>query len=209
MIAVFAFTIMLLTAAGAFVGANYCESGSTAQLSLVGLGSGLVGAVLPSIPAWLQSLTAKPTVVQQRDTQAGHAIPVFFFLGAFTFAAVIFALSAPHFGCANPNAPASRYLEATVDCSKINPHSSAAYASLMTCVFGAVAGNPAACVAGITNGTAFAIDEVTCVLAYVSQEQNKRVGAGDGDAKNFALRDEAANFLARNRVRILNSYPGE
>lgn len=222
MIAVLAFTLMILIAAGCYVGANFCESGSTAQLGLVGLGSGLVGAILPSVPIWLQSLTNKT-----RNSQAGHArlhmICSFGLVGLVALLALMFSLSTS--GCKQVK-PDQLY-QATVDCAKVNPQSSAALGAVEDCVAGLVMSNGAACVKGLVVGMKYddpaieqkvklrwTIDEVACVSAWIAQKNNMAVQLAPMDADMGPLkarmraRDEAARFLVENQIRIRNSYVG-
>jgi hypothetical protein len=76
MIALLAIVALLLLAAGAFVGANFCAPGGGAQQALLGLGGALVGMILPSIPALLQGLikNATPTPASE-DTAKRLGLP--------------------------------------------------------------------------------------------------------------------------------------
>lgn len=58
MTAIYAIGILLLLAAGCFVGANFCQV-PAAQQGLAALGGALVGLILPSLPKALQALVDK------------------------------------------------------------------------------------------------------------------------------------------------------
>jgi len=63
------------------------------------------------------------------------------------------------------NVPADKFLNAVVDCAKVNPQASAALAQVETCLVSAVSGNPAACLSGLITDAHFTVDEVACVVA--------------------------------------------
>lgn len=195
-----AVVVLLLLAAGAFIGANFCAPGSPAQQSLCGLGGSLVGLTLPQVPALFQAPKA-------RDSQAGHArlhsMCAFGLVGLVTLVALMLTL--PTAGCrVKPTA----FYEATVDCAKINPERTATSAAVVTCLTAAVAGNAIACIAQLPQVAHWTIDEATCVIADIAQKENAKVGTALATTRDLELRNEAVDFLTRNRIRIANSYPG-
>lgn len=199
MTAIFAIFVLLIAAAGCFVGANFCQA-PAAQQSLAGLGGALVGMILPSVPNALQALVNKP-----RDTQAGHATPVVFFFGAFAMVAVVFAMAMPSMGC---RVSPSAFYQATVDCAKVNPERNATSAAVMTCITGAIAGNAIACISQLPQTLHWTIDEAACVIADIASKQDKKVGAGIATNADLELRNEAVRFLTDNHIRIANTYVG-
>jgi hypothetical protein len=202
MIALLSIVFLLILAGGAFAGANFCAPGGGAQQALLGLGGALVGVILPSLPVYLQGLTAS----KARDTQAGHGTPSIFLLYACTTLAVVFAMVLPSMGCrVKPDV----FFESVVDCAKVNPEKSPAQAAVLTCLLGAVSGNPAACLSGLVTEAHWSINEIACVVADLAQKENTKVGTTLEDPKTRPVRNAAADWLARERIRISNTYPGQ
>jgi hypothetical protein len=107
------------------------------------------------------------------------------------------------------NVPADKFLNAVVDCAKVNPQGSAALAQVETCLMSAVAGNPAACLTGLITAAHFTVDEVACVVAYVAQQQQSAVASGKYTEATLAERQAAVDWLQRENIAIRNSYtPG-
>ena len=117
--------------------------------------------------------------------------------------------------------------QATVDCAKVNPQSSAAIGAVEDCVAGVVMSNASACVKGLVVGMKYedpaveqkvklrwSIEEVACVSAWIAQKNNMAVQLAPMDTDPAQLkakmkaRDEAARFLVENQIRIRNSYVG-
>lgn len=199
MTAIFAIFILLIAAAGCFVGANFCEA-PAAQQSLAGLGGALVGMILPNVPNALQALVSKP-----RNTQAGHATPALMLTGAFVIPALLIGLSLPSMSCKQVKPDV--FFEAVVDCAKINPESSAASSAVLTCITGAISGNPAACLSGLVTEAHWTVDEVACIVADIAQRENKKVQL-NGDPNALRARDTAVEWLRKEHINIRNSYPG-
>jgi len=103
------------------------------------------------------------------------------------------------------NVPADQFFGAVVDCAKVDPASSAALAGVETCLIGAVAENPAACLSGLVAEGTFTVQEVACVVAWEAQQANKKVAA-TADPAAVAKRDVAANWLAAEKIGIKNTY---
>lgn len=204
MTAVFAVFLVLLLAGGAFVGANFCEPGSLSQQGLIGFGGALLGAILPSLPKWLQTLMDKAT---GRDVQRGHATPKVFMLLTFVgLAGFAGSLLTPNLACHNVKPDV--FFEAVVDCAKVNPQKSPAASSVVTCLVGALAGNPAACLSQLVTVMHFTVDEVACVVADIAQRENSKVGTAEATRETMQIRDTAVAWMVSNRISIINTYSG-
>jgi hypothetical protein len=119
---------------------------------------------------------------------------------------VIFALAlfAADSGC--HNVTPDQFLNATVDCAKVNPQASAALASVETCLLGVVASNPAVCLSGLVTDIHFAVDEVACVVAWISQQNQSKVSLGTATDDELRARKAANDWLAAEHISIRNSY---
>ena len=106
------------------------------------------------------------------------------------------------------NVTPDQFLNATVDCAKTNPEASAALAQVETCLVGVATSNPAACLAGLLTEGHFVVDEVACDVAYVAQQNQAKVALGKATNDDLRARQAANDWLAQERIRIRNSYPG-
>lgn len=213
MIPVVTVVLFLAAAVGAFLGANSCEAGSGAQQGLLVLAGSLVTAVLPAVQ----------TLLPKRSSQGGHATPTVFMLTAFAglafFAGIVLA------GCHHTKP--DQLWQATVDCAKVNPESSAALGAVGDCLAGVVMSNPSACVTGLIVGMKYedpvveskvklrwTVEEVACVTARIAQLNNDAVQLAPMNAdpgslrQSIKLRENASRWLAENQISIRNSYAG-
>lgn len=185
--------VLLLLAAGSFVGANFLDPGP-AQQSLCGLGGALVGLTLPQVPALFR------------------ATPL-------TTIALIAGLSSLAFNSGCHNTKPDALFGATVDCAKINPENSAAKTAVINCLTGIVMSNTSACVTGLVVGMKYddpeieskvkirwVIDEVACVTSWVAQQENAKVGTLNEGPHTQPTRNAAIDWLAGNHISIRNSY---
>lgn len=199
MTAVIAVVLLLLLAAGALVGANFCVPGGGAQQALLGLGGALVGMILPSLPAWLQSLQTKPPMKLGPPSSRTPVIP-----GAAAVLVVVAALATASCHSVKPD----QFFEATVDCAKVNPESSAALGAVTTCLVGAVSGNPAACLAGLVTEAHWTVTEVACIVAWVAERENQKVTTHAAGPASLEVRNRAISWLVQERIAIRNTYAG-
>lgn len=138
-----------------------------------------------------------------RPTQSGKVLPLLMLpllLGSLASGIVI---SQPACHSVTPD----KFLNATVDCAKVNPQKSAALASVESCLLGVVAQNPSVCLSGLVTDAHFMIDEVACVVAYISQQTNAKVASKSADTPDLVMRQEANRWLTQERIQIVNSYP--
>lgn len=105
------------------------------------------------------------------------------------------------------NVTPDQFLNAAVDCAKTNPEGDAALAQVETCLIGAIASNPAACLAGLVTEGHFAVDEVACIVAYVAQQQTTKLARSGASAQDLAVRNLAVSWLVQEHISIINSYP--
>ena len=193
MIAVFAVFAFLLLAAGAFVGANFCEPGSPAQQGLMGLAGALVGLVLPNVPKALLGMSGTP-----KAPSSTTPLTIVVFL-------VLAGLSMSTMSCAHVKP--GPFFEATVDCAKVNPEASSATSGVITCLTASVAGNPGACLSQLVTVAHFTVDEVACIVADIAQRENNKVKL-EGDPKALEVRNTAVGWLRDQNISIRNSYAG-
>jgi hypothetical protein len=106
------------------------------------------------------------------------------------------------------NVKPDQFFGAVVDCAKVNPNSSAALAQVQTCLLGAIAGNPEVCLAGLVTEAHFMVDEVTCVVAWLAQQENQKVAVSKSTLDDLKIRNAAAQWLAAKQITIRNSYQG-
>lgn len=145
-----------------------------------------------------------PDATRATDTQSGYA-RTSALVGLVGVSALAGLVLAP----ACHNVPADKFLNAVVDCAKVNPQASAALAQVETCLVSAVSGNPAACLSGLITDAHFTVDEVACVVAYVAQQQQSAVASGRYTDATLAERQAAVDWLTRENISIRNSYqPG-
>jgi hypothetical protein len=104
------------------------------------------------------------------------------------------------------NVTPDQFLGAVVDCAKVNPQASAALAQVETCLFSALAQNYAPCLAGLVTDLHFGVDEVACVVAWYSQQQNAKVGTSTATTQELVARNRANDWLAAERISIRNTY---
>jgi hypothetical protein len=107
------------------------------------------------------------------------------------------------------NVTPDQFFGATVDCAKQNPETSAALAAASTCLMSVVDSNPAACLAGLVTELHFTIDDVACVVAYVSQQGQAKVAAGTYTDADLHARQAANDWLVKEHIAIRNSYQGK
>ena len=188
--------VLLLLAAGSFVGANFLDPGP-AQQSLCGLGGALVGLTLPQVPSLFKT-------TQSRDSQAGHGTPTLLFLLAFVGLSTFTGVALTSCKQVKPD----QFFEAVVDCAKVNPEASAAAAAVLTCITSAASGNPAACLAGLVTEAHFTVDEIACVVAWIAERENQKVGTPAAGPDTQRTRDIAVDWLVRERIAVRNTYMG-
>jgi len=107
------------------------------------------------------------------------------------------------------NVTPDQFLNATVDCSKVNPQTPAVLGAVESCLLGVVTRNPGACLAGLVTDKLFAIGEVACVVAFLSQQADAKVASQSADTPDLVIRKEANNWLSQERIQIVNSYPAK
>lgn len=121
----------------------------------------------------------------------------------------VFALAASVACPSCHNVTPDQFLNATVDCAKVNPEGSAALAAASSCLMSVVASNPAACLAGLVTDIHFTVDEVACVVAWISQQNQSKVALGTATNDELRARQAANDWLVKERISIRNSYtPG-
>jgi len=96
--------------------------------------------------------------------------------------------------CAQPVTP-SRFMDAVVECSNKNADASLV-ANVTNCLTGAVAGGYMQCL----NLLPYAVDEIVCVVAELSQKTAKAINSGIGDAYDEQILTNANAFLKANRI---------
>lgn len=207
--------LFLAAAVGAFLGANSCEAGSGAQQGLLVLAGSLATAVLPAVQ----------TLLPKRNGQTGHATPVLMYMLLFASFAAFVGAGLTSSGCHNTKP--DQLWQATVDCAKVNPESSAALGAVGDCLAGVVMSNPSACVTGLIVGMKYedpvveskvklrwTVEEVACVTARIAQLNNDAVQLAPMSAdpgplqKMIKLRENASRWLAEHQISIRNSYAG-
>jgi hypothetical protein len=104
------------------------------------------------------------------------------------------------------NVTPDQFFGATVDCAKVNPEASAALSAASTCLMSVVASNTAACLAGLVTELHFSIDEVSCVVAYISQQQQAKVASGKYTDADLHARQAANDWLIAEHIAIRNTY---
>jgi hypothetical protein len=104
------------------------------------------------------------------------------------------------------NVTPDQFWNATVDCAKVNPESSAALGAIETCLLGVVSQDYAVCLSGLVTEGKFTIDEVACVVAALAQRTNVRVSTASATPADLALRKNANDWLAQHNISIRNSY---
>lgn len=166
---------------------------------LLVLAGALAGAAIPRLGDALAS--SKP-----RDRQAGHGSPAIFFLT--TFAGLAMAMGVLLTTPACHNVKSDQFLEATVNCAQVNPEASAALGAVTTCLVGAASGNPAACLAGLVTDVKFTVTEVACVVAWVADQENRKVAISAAGPASLEVRNRAIGWLVQERIAIRNTYPG-
>jgi hypothetical protein len=119
----------------------------------------------------------------------------------------ILVLVAALASCTTAPVTPSSFAGSIVDCAKVNPEASAALASVVTCVTGALAQNYAVCLSGLVTDGKFLIDEVACVASWYAQQQNSKVAASTASLDDLAARQRANDWLAQERIGIRNTYP--
>ena len=107
-----------------------------------------------------------------------------------------------------PGSKPDKFMDAVVDCAKINPQASAAFSAVQTCLVGALSQNYVACLAGLVTEAHFAVDEIVCIVSYYSQEANTRVATKVATDTDYVVRKAANDFLRDKRISIQNTYPG-
>jgi predicted naringenin-chalcone synthase len=107
------------------------------------------------------------------------------------------------------NVKPDAFLNAVVDCAKINPQSSAALAQVETCLMSLLSKNYAACLSGLVTDAHFAVDEIACVVAWEAQQTNVAVAQGKATDADLQARRAAVDWLKQENISIRNSYsPG-
>jgi predicted naringenin-chalcone synthase len=104
------------------------------------------------------------------------------------------------------NTTPDQFLNATVDCARVDPQAGAALAAVETCLMSVVASNPAACLAGLVTEIHFTVDTVACVVAYIAQQNQAKVAAGTYTIEDLRARQAANDWLAAEHIQIRNSY---
>jgi len=107
------------------------------------------------------------------------------------------------------NVTPDQFLNASVDCAKVNPEASPALAQVESCLFSAVSGNPAGCLAGLITEGHFVVDEVACIVAWEAQQQNSKVALSAASKEDLAARQAAVNWLQTEHISIRNTYKGQ
>jgi len=176
---------------------------------LIGLLTSKEGVLLLNklVPSPTRATGALP--VRTGVGQGGFAtIPAMF--AGFCFAAsATLLLCLAIGGCKTSPVTPDQFLNATVDCAKVNPEASAALASVETCLVGAIAQNPAVCLSGLVTDVHFAVDEIACLVAYISQQNQAKVAAGRYTDADLKARQAANGWLAQENISIRNTYKGQ
>jgi hypothetical protein len=106
------------------------------------------------------------------------------------------------------NVTPDQFYDATVDCAKNNPQSSAALAAVETCLLGVVSQNYSACLSGLVTEGKWSIDEIACLVAWYAEQQNAKVAASTATLEELAARNRANEWLKAEHISIRNSYSG-
>jgi hypothetical protein len=111
-------------------------------------------------------------------------------------------------GTACHNVTPDQFLDATVDCAKVSPNTSAALSAVETCLLGVVSANYSACLSGLVAEAKWTIDEIACLVAWYAEQQNAKVAASTASLADLEARERANAWLAEKRISIRNSYSG-
>lgn len=180
-----------------FVLAGIFPNDSKVHEGLLGGAVFMMGVAVPQIANWASRRKA--------DGQAGHGSPITFMV---TASVGIIALLAVAFSAGCHNVKPDQFFEATVDCAKVNPDSSAALGAVTTCLVSAVAGNHAACLSGLVTEAKFTVTEVACVVAWVAEQENKKVAISADGPASLEVRNRAIGWMVEKRISVQNTYPG-
>ena len=102
-------------------------------------------------------------------------------------------------GCAHTY---GQFRDAVVTCTQENSNNAAATAAVLNCLTNAVAGNYAACLAGLVTEAHWTVDEVACVVRRLSNETAQRLNAGTASGNDQAVLDRANAWIRDNNVRF-------
>jgi hypothetical protein len=167
----------------------------------------LVAAIIAGCGLLLTNPRLVPGVKEGMPAAGSSAAPPTPTVGSKPLAFVLFTFVAFTVPSCHNITPDS-FAGATVDCATVNPEASAALASVEACLLAVVASNYGACLSGLVTEAHFAIDEVACVVAWYSQQQNVKVAAGKYTPADLESRKRAVDWLAAEHISIRNSYSG-
>jgi hypothetical protein len=108
----------------------------------------------------------------------------------FLFVALVCSLS-----CGSVKPTPDQFLNAVVDCSTVNPANPEASAAIFACLASAVAGNPAACLAGLLAGGQWTAAEIACVVRRFGSDANQKALNGSASPGDLAVADAARNWI--------------
>ena len=106
------------------------------------------------------------------------------------------------------NVTPDQFFNAVVDCASTNAEASAALSSVETCLVGVVSQNAGICLSGLVTDAHFTIDEVACVVAYIAQQGTTKAATATATPRDISERNAAVDWLNREHISIVNSYPG-
>jgi hypothetical protein len=102
--------------------------------------------------------------------------------------------------CASIRPTGDQFLNAVVDCSKVNPENSAAASAVLSCLQSAISGNPAACLLNLVTVGHWTVDEVACVVRALGESANVRALRGIATATDATVERAAHNWLTQQNI---------
>jgi len=104
-----------------------------------------------------------------------------------------------------PGSKPDVFVGAVVDCAKVNPNKSGAASAVYACLAGALAQNPAPCLALLVEGGHWTVDEVACLVAFYGQRSNEKLLAKQATTEDQVVAKAAHDWLTEKRIGVKNS----
>jgi hypothetical protein len=95
-----------------------------------------------------------------------------------------------------------QFKDAVVTCTMENSHNPQASSAVLNCLTNAVAGNYAACLAGLPQLGHWTVDEIACVVRRLATESAQRINAGKAEPTDQQVLDDANQWLRDQGIKF-------